>query len=134
MAQLLGSSLDQKLAMGRSPESRLLLAARAQVLVSPAKRQTLAHHWADLLTQARIPTGLRNPRAPINRGSVLANEPAIRALLDALVAQTPGQVRGIAIMSWLLIDGAGPLYNSRCSDGLRGALSEASALLDPSAI
>ncbi len=134
ISQLRAPSLDRKLAEGRSPETNLSLAARAQVLVSPVKRHTLAHHWADLLGQARRPPEVRDPRTPINRDSILASEPEIRALLDALVAQTPGRVRGIAMLSWLLSDGTGPLYNRRCSNQLRGALLEATALLGSSAL
>lgn len=134
MSRLRAPSLDRKLAEGHLPESRLLLAARAHVLVSPAMRLTLAHNWTDLVTKARMPSGLRDPRAPINRRSILANEPEIRALLDALVAQTPGQARGIAMLSWLLSDGTGPLHNPQRSNELRGALLEAGALLDSPAI
>jgi hypothetical protein len=133
-SQLLAPSLDRKLAEGRSPETHLLLAARAQVLVSPVKRQTLAYRWADLLGHARRAPGPRDPRTPINRDGILANEPEIRALLDALVAPTPGHVRGIAMLSWLLSDGNGPLYNRRCSDQLRGVVLAATALLDSSAM
>jgi hypothetical protein len=111
-----------------------LLAARAQVLVSPVRRQTLAHCWADLLRQARMPPRPRDPRTPINRDNIVVNEPEIRALLDVLVAPTPGHVRGIAMLSWLLSDGAGPLYNRERSNELRGVLLEATALLDSSAI
>ncbi len=64
----------------------------------------------------------------------MANEPDIRALLGLLVAPMPGQVRGIALLSSLLSDGAGPLYNRQCSKDLRGALLEATTLLDSSAI
>jgi hypothetical protein len=134
ISRLRAPSLDRRLAEGRPPESDPLLAARAQVLVTPAERQKLAHLWADLMAQARKPPGLRVPRAPINRDSILANEPAIRALLALLVAAMPGQLRGIALMSSLLSDGAGPLYSRRCSEDLRGVLLEATTLLGSSAI
>ena len=134
ISRVRASSLDRRLAEGCSPESHPLLAARAQVLVTPVERQRLAHLWADLVAQAQRPPVLRVPRAPINRDSILANEPGIRELLDLLVAPTPGQVRGIALLSWLLSDGAGPLYNRQRSKDLRGALQEATTLLDSSAI
>ena len=134
IARLLGPSLDHKLAEGCSPESHLLLAARAQVLVSPVKRLTLAHHWTDLVTQARTPPGPRDPRTAINRDSIVANESEIRALLDVLVTQTPVHVAGIAVMSSLLVDGAGPLYSRQRSHELGGALLGVSALFRASAI
>lgn len=55
-------------------------------------------------------------------------------MVDALVAQRPGQVRGIAMLSWLLSDGAGPLHNRHRSNELREALQGATALLESSAI
>lgn len=134
VAQVLAPSLDRKLAQGRAPEMHLLLAAHAQVLVSPFKRQTLAHSWADLLGLARTSPRLRDPRTPINRDAILANEPEIRALPDVLVTPTPGNVRGIAMLSWLLSDGAGPLYDRRRSDELCGVLLEAIGLLGSSAM
>ncbi len=134
ISQLLAPSLDRRLAEGRAPETHLLLAARAHVLVSPVKRQRLAHAWVDLLGLARRPARLRDPRSPINRDGILSNEPEIRALLDVLVAPTPGHVRGIALLSWLLSDGAGPVYDRRRFDELRGALLQASALLDSAAM
>jgi hypothetical protein len=67
---------------------------------------------------------------PINRNSILSNEPDIRTLLAVLVARTPGHVRGIALLSWLLSDGTGPVYNRNRADELAGLLREVSALLD----
>jgi hypothetical protein len=64
----------------------------------------------------------------------VANEPEIRALLEVLVAQTPVHVRGIAVMSWLLADGAGPLYNRQRSNELRKVLLEVAARFTSSAI
>jgi hypothetical protein len=134
IARSLGPFLDRRLAEGCSPESHLLIAARAQLLASPVKRLMLAHNWTDLLTQARTPPSLRDPRAPINRDSIVANEPGIQVLCDVLVAQTPVHVRGIALMSWLLANGAGPIYNRKRSDELRPVLLEVSTLFTPSAI
>ncbi len=123
ISQLLAPSLDRKLAEGRAPETHLLLAARAQVLVSPVMRQTsriLLGRSPGTCPRGR--PGPRDPRTPINRDSILASEPEIRALLGVLVAPTPGHVRGIAMLSRLLSDGRGPLYHHRGSDELRGVL------------
>lgn len=128
MARLLGPGLDHRLAVGRPPESRRLLAARAQVLVAPATRLTLAHQWIDLLAQARAPRAGRDPRVPVNRAGLVANEPEIRALLDVLASPAPVPVRGIASMSRLLTDGSGPVYLPQPADGLREVLHGVSAL------
>ncbi len=131
ISQLLAPWLDHQLAEGRSPESRVLLAARAHVLVAPAKRQALAWDWADLMDRARTPPSGRDPRVPINRADIRASELEIGAMLDALVAPVPTPARGVALVSWLLTDGTGPVYNTRCSSALRKGILEATARLGP---
>jgi hypothetical protein len=131
VARLLACALDGKLARGGSPESSRLLAARAQRLVSPVSRRVLARDWENLVRQAhRLPV-MRNPRAPLNRVRVLECEGAVQRMLDGLLAPGPIPVRGVAMASWLLRDGTGPLYNQRRSADLEDALGDATALLDP---
>ena len=130
-ARLLASSLDHQLAQGRSPEESGLLAARAQVLVSPVMRFTLAEMWADAMEQSRRPPVMRNPRVPMNGDSIIASGRAMQTMIDALLAAAPVSVRGPAMVSWLLSDGAGPLYDRRRSADLGDALREATAQLDP---
>jgi len=134
ISRLCATSLDRRLAEGDTPESHWLLAARAQVLVTSAERQKLAYLWTDLVAQARRRPAPRAPRAPINREGILANEPYIRELIALLVEPMSGHVRGVAMLSALLCDGAGPLYNRRCSKDLRGALLEATTVLGSSAL
>jgi hypothetical protein len=129
LSRLLASSLDRKLAEGRPPESHLLLAARAQVLASPVQRQILAYQWTDLLTQAHRSPVARNPRAPINRPGILANEQTIHAILEHLVAPNSGHIRGIALLSRLLSDGGGPVYHAPGPSDLGRILRQAAHLL-----
>ncbi len=63
-ARMLGASLDYRLAEGRAPETRRLLATRAHLIVSPTMRRALADNWLDLLVQTRKPAGFLNSRAP----------------------------------------------------------------------
>jgi hypothetical protein len=132
LARLLGPTLDRRLAQGLPSESSHLSAVRAQVLVSPAVRCALAQNWESLLVQARTPPVMRDPRVPVNRDGIIACEPDIRALLDALLAPLPVPARGVAVASWLLADGAGPVYDRRHSADLGTAVREATAQLDPS--
>jgi hypothetical protein len=134
LSRLLARSLDRKLAEGRVPESHLLLAVRAQVLVSPDERLALAHRWDDLLRNAGRPPSPRSPRAPINRDVLLAHETAIRSLLELLVAPTPGHVSGIAKLSWLLSDGTGPVYDRGTAAELAGTLRDVTGLLASSCL
>jgi hypothetical protein len=131
LARLLGSSLDARLARGHSPDSGLLMAARAQYLVSPVVRTTLAQGWNGLLIRARMPPVPLDPRVPLMRSNIVAHEPKIREMLTALLAPLPVPARGVALAGQLLCDGAGPLYDRRRSAELDAALSSTIAALDP---
>jgi len=133
VGRLLVSSLDRQLAEGRSPESNRLLAARAHVLVAPMTRRALVQSWEALLGQARRPPTMRTPRAPFNRETVVACEPDIQEMFDALLNPLPVPARGTAIASWLLCDGTGPIYDRHRPGDLRIALREAIEHLDPAA-
>ena len=131
LARLLAPSLDRHLAEGEAPESTVLLAARAQMLVAPETRQALAEGWQDVLTQAHQPTVVGSRRVPVNRDSVIACEADMKAMVDALVVPLPVPARGAAMASWLLSDGAGPVYDRRRSSELDRAVRETIAQLDP---
>ncbi len=102
------------------------------MLVSPAIRCELAQNLANLLVQAHTPSGMRNPRVQLNRGCIVACEPEIHEMINAVLTPLPTSARGTAMVSWLLTDGTGPLYNRRCSAELGTALTRAIAQLDPS--
>ena len=132
VSRLLASSLDRQLAEGTSPESNLLLAARAHVLVTPVTRRALVEGWEGLLAQARRPAAMRSPRVPLNRESVTTCEPEIEEMVHALLNPLPIPARGTAMASWLLRNGAGPTYNRHRSGEMRIALRQAITHLDPS--
>jgi len=131
-ARLLASDLDRQLAEGSTPESHRLLAARAHVLVSPVMRRELVDSWENLLVQARRSPVMRDPRAPFNRQAITACESDIQEMLKALLTPRPVPARGTAMASWLLRDGAGPVYDRRCSADLGLALRETITQLDAS--
>lgn len=131
LARLLSAGLDRQLAAGRSPESSPRLAARAQVLVSPAMRRGLALDLTNLIEQANRPIVMRNPRAQINRLGILACEPQIRATTAALLTSAPAAARGVAALTVLLSDGTGPFYNRRRASELSDALTAVQTRLDP---
>ena len=131
LAAMCASSLDRQLASGRRPESNRLLAARAVQLVSPSVRASLARDWRDLLSQPHQPPLARNPRVTLCRDRIIAAEGAVRDMLDALSGSRSAPARWIATASWLLSDGAGPIYNRHCATDLEIALREITAQLDP---
>jgi len=132
VARLLASTLDYQLAEGRSPESHRLLAARAHVLVSPVRRRELVDSWENLLIQARRSPVMRDPRVPFNRQAIIECESDIQEMLKALLTPLPVPARGTAMASWLLRDGAGPIYNRRRSGDLGITLRETITQLDAS--
>jgi hypothetical protein len=132
VARLRAGSLDRQLAQGRPPESNRFFAARAHVLASRAMRTALAAGLAHVLSEARRSPVMCARRTPLNRDSISACETEIHQAYDALLTPLPTPARGAAMISWLLSDGTGPLYNRHRSSDLRIALSEAIAQLNPS--
>jgi hypothetical protein len=129
-ARFFGFSLDSKLANGCDPESSRLLAARAHLIVTLAKRRELVENWLDLLVWARESYGLLNPSVPLVRNRVIDAQEEIQELASALLAPMPTS-RGVAMASALLSDGAGPIYNRLSSLDLGSALREVIARLNP---
>ena len=130
-ARIQADSLDRQLARGRSPESGWLLAARAYQLVTPANRHGVALAWSQVLTQARRPPVMRNPRVRMNQAAIIAGDREIHELIDTLLAARPTPARGMAMATVLLTDGTGPLYNPRRATDLGSAITHAIAELDP---
>jgi hypothetical protein len=110
-ARALASSLDRQLAEGASPESNRLLAARAQVLVTPAMRQTHADDLDRVLARATTPPVPRTPRASVNRQALVACQASMADVRERLLGRSPVPARGVATVGCLLRDGTGPLYN-----------------------
>ncbi len=132
VVSLLGSTLDAQLARGRPPESNRFLAARAQILVSPAGRRDLAQHWANLLERAGETPPPRSPRVSLNGPAIARSEGKIREMLALLARPLPISARGAAAANMLLSDGTGPLYRHHCPSDLGRSLTEVMARLDPS--
>jgi hypothetical protein len=131
VVSLLGSTLDAQLARGRPPESNRFLAARAQILVSPAGRRDLAQHWTSLLERVGETPPPRSPRVSLNRPAIARSEGKIREMLALLGRPLPISARGAAAASMLLSDGTGPLYRHHCPSDLGRSLTEVMARLDP---
>jgi hypothetical protein len=137
LARVLAASLDARLAAGQAPESTVLLATRAQALVSPHHRRALAHDWEHLLEVVQVARLRSSPsirRLPLCRERILAAEPALRDLVTALVRPAPVPATAVAAARLLLSDGAGPLYNGLSPVDLAGVVGYVTDQLDPSAV
>jgi len=131
LVRLCTSTLDRQLAEGRSPEANRFLAARAQELVAPVTRCSLAEHWTHLWTVARTPPALGGRRVPLNREAVISCEAEVHQMVRSLRDPLSSPARGTAMASSLLRDGTGPLYNRRRSIELGMTLREINAQLHP---
>jgi hypothetical protein len=102
-------------------------------LVSLEHRRASARNWEHLLDVIGRDRGRPYRRIPLCRERITAAEPDVRAMLCALETPLPVPVRGVAMAGLLLSDGAGPLYNRRCSTDLSEAVHQVTGELSPSA-
>jgi hypothetical protein len=118
--------LDRKLAAGASPETSVRLAARAMQLTSMESRRDLAASLRGILAVAGQPAvGVRSRtvafhpwRIALCRARIRQSAEPLAKLAKVLVAPGPVRVRGVAMVSQLLADGTGPLYQEPCGDDL----------------
>jgi hypothetical protein len=108
-ARVRSQSLDRALIAGADPGSSAALAARAAMLTSPRSRAQIAEALEHLVCAAHAPR--RRWWAVSPNGPVPANAEAIRELAALLRRDTPLYARGIAVLSQLLTDGCGPVYD-----------------------
>jgi hypothetical protein len=131
LARARSVSLDQQLAAGWLPESSVLLAARAQHIVSLPRRTWLAGSWDHVLRVAQRAPSPRGRAVPLRSATILAAEPAIRELMERLVTPLPVAARGVAMASVLLTDPTSPVYTRRGQRSLADRLQDAIIQLDP---
>lgn len=122
LARLQAGSLDRELARGDTPESCEYLAVRAQQLSSPRYRRALAASLQRLVTGERSTASMQYL---IGRKRVAAAADELSDLAERL--RQPGLVsaHGVAMVSELLREGNGPLYQDRGPAALRHAAQRA---------
>jgi hypothetical protein len=126
--------LDRKLAEGASPEASVSLATRAAQLTSTQYRHDLAASLRRILVAAGAPArpatpafGVSRPvRVPLGSTRIGRSAEPLAVLASLLLEPGPVPVRGVAMVTELLADGAGPLYRvPSCGDRARGDLAAA---------
>jgi hypothetical protein len=124
--------LDEKLAYGGDPAASSELALRAAQLRATNERERVAA----ALERAVHEAGERRPAAaqiiPLRAPEIRACAPDLVALARRLRDHAPIDVRGAAMASRLLSDGAGPLYRDGYGD-LATSVRAARLALDPTA-
>jgi hypothetical protein len=126
--RLAATRLDRRLAAGSSPDSSVLLALRARLLMSQRMRKGMATAFERLSEPwpSESPLGhLPIPTLPLTRA-----RRELTALATRLAAG-PVSAQGIAQARLLLGDGAGPLYYPKTQDALRDAARSVLEALDP---
>jgi hypothetical protein len=112
--------LDARLAAGENPDGSPELARRAHDLQSRRVRQRLSDGLENAVVEAVAPPYDHGAAVPVQRDEVLAAERDLLRLARALRSEPAPPVRGIAAVSLLLTDGAGPLFAPHA----HGTLSE----------
>ena len=142
LARALAGRLDRQLADGARPEAGAMLAARATMLTSTAYRGALAANLRRMLAAsmspqtrprlalARSSAGVaRQPHVPLRRDQIAASASGLAGLAGFLTGPGPVPARGVAMVSQLLADGAGPLYRTGRPDDLDTLIERASQAL-----
>jgi hypothetical protein len=142
LARALAGRLDHQLADGVRPESNAILAARAMFLTSATYRRALAASLRRMLAAslspetrprmavARSSAGVaRQPHVPLRRDRIATSASGLAGLAGFLAGPGPVPARGVAMVSQLLADGAGPLYRADSPDDLTSVVERASQAL-----
>jgi len=122
LARARAGTLNRALIAGADPTRSRALAARARLLTSARSRLALAATLERLLALAPP----NRFRVRPSEEAVVANEGRLRELAALLRASTPLYARGLADVSELLADSAGPLFRGDAA-GLRARLVRARA-------
>ena len=115
--------LDAELASGADPNTDPLRHKRAQELVGEECRRKIAASLERLLAEAGSAPRSFTSKVPIARAAIRDTHWGLDTIVERLKAPAYISPRGVAMISMLLCDGAGPLYgNPTKSQVLRRAL------------
>jgi len=143
LARGLAARLDHQLADGARPEASAILAARAMFLTSIEFRRGLAASLRRILVAAAsVPPDARlrpaagpsaafarQPFLPLRRDRIARSASELAGLAGFLAEQGPVPAQGVAMVSQLLADGAGPLYRTGSRNDLDAIIERASQAL-----
>jgi hypothetical protein len=130
-ARLGASWIDRRLAAGAVSWCSPVYAARAVQLTGNRSRFALARSLERLLERAEEPPALfKNAAVPPCGIQVRDALPVILELASRLRSGAPVDARGVAQLSELLSDGAGPCYRRIHPEALTRALERVSRALD----
>jgi len=124
--------LDKELAYGADPNVNSVRYERARELVGEQSRRRIAASLEKLLTEADSAPRAFSSRVPIARAAIRDSRVSLDMVVERLKAPAYISAQGVAMISLLLSDGAGPLYgNDPAHSGkLRRALEAAIDAID----
>jgi hypothetical protein len=121
--------LTRELAEGGDPDARPELTVLARQLIGRPTQHRLADALERILATAsrrsRPPT-----KVPLNRHEIFSARDELAALVERLREGTPAPVRGLAMATLLVHDGASPLYGGRPAQDVWGFARETRERLD----
>ena len=123
-------SLDDALADGASPLWTLELALRARQLVSRGSRQQLASSLERLVKEAQRSVSPRAVAVLLPRREISEAETSLFSIATRLRNERPMYARGTALLTQLVSDGSGPMYNAHTGGSLGRAVGAIAAALD----
>jgi hypothetical protein len=137
LARCVAARLDRELADGASPETSALLAARAMQLTSMRFRRDLVASLHRILAAAGQPpagmppraAAVHRPRIPLCQARISRLAGPLAELAGDLAAPGPVPAQGVAMVSQLLADGTGPLYQQACGDDLGNIIEKVARAL-----
>jgi hypothetical protein len=124
--------LDRRLADGADPLASPSLARRAAILLKQRTRRRLAGGVEKAVLEAEDPRPHSPVSAaiPVQRRAVLNARSELLLLAAALRTAPDPQPRGIAAVSVLLSDGAGPLFTEHPAHALGSAVRRATTWVE----
>jgi hypothetical protein len=123
-------TLDVELASGADPTTSAARALRARQLVARKTRDMLAYSLEALVKEAVRPSLPLGMATPLPRREIMEARPTLLGIAACLRSERPVYAHGVAVLSWLLTEGAGPAYNAHARSDLSHVLASAAAALD----
>jgi len=108
--------LDRELVSGADPNLDPPRRERARQLVGEEWRGTTATSLEHLLAEADSPPRPFTPRVPIARAAIRDSRWTLDTIIERLRAPAYVSPQGVAMITVLLADGAGPLYGGGPAD------------------
>jgi hypothetical protein len=122
--------LDRRLAAGANPLASPALARRAAILLTQRTRRRLAGGLEKAVLESEEPRPRRSAAVPVEREAVLHARDELLLLAAAVRSAPDPEPRGIAAVSLLLSDVAGPIFMAYPPHTLRDAVRRATTWVE----